>query len=86
MVQGARTIAAILLAAALNILLAVAAQAHATLVSSDPADGAVIPAAPSWSVLTFNEPVSPLVLRLVAPDGASVPITASIKRESSLVV
>jgi copper transport protein len=85
MVQGARTIAAILVAAALNILLAVAAQAHATLVSSDPADGAVIPAAPSWSVLTFNEPVSPLVLRLVAPDGASVPITASIERESSLV-
>jgi len=38
-----------------------AALGHAALVGSDPADGALLPDAPSRFVLTFNEPVSPLV-------------------------
>lgn len=45
------------------------AFAHATLVSSDPADSAVLAAAPTRFVLTFNEPVSPLVLRLIDDQG-----------------
>ena len=52
----------------------VAASAHATLVRSEPADGAVLAAAPDGLVLVFNEPVSPLVLRLVGADGESVPL------------
>jgi len=46
--------------------------AHATLIATDPADGAVLTTAPERLTLTFNEPVTPLVLRLVAPDGARV--------------
>jgi copper transport protein len=45
------------------------AQAHASLISSEPADGIVVAQPPARLTLTFNEPVSPLALRLVAPDG-----------------
>jgi copper transport protein len=51
-----------------------AAAAHATLVRSDPTDGAVLATAPPEVVLVFNEPVSPLVLRIVGSDGESVPL------------
>lgn len=47
------------------------ASAHAALLGSDPADGSVLPAAPSAVVLTFTEPVTPLVVTLVSPDGQS---------------
>ena len=47
------------------------ALAHASLAASDPADGMVVAAAPSEIALTFSEIVSPLVLRLVLPDGSS---------------
>lgn len=47
------------------------ALAHAALVSAAPADGAVVATAPAAFSLTFSEPVSPLVLRLVRPDGSS---------------
>ena len=47
------------------------AFAHAVLIGSDPVDGAVLGEAPSRLVLTFSEPVSPLVLRLVAADGTA---------------
>ena len=47
------------------------ASSHATLVSAEPRDGAMLAAAPSELVLTFNEPVAPLVFTLIAPDGAS---------------
>lgn len=45
------------------------AFAHATLISSVPADGTTAATPPSTLVLTFNEPVSALVLRLIGPDG-----------------
>jgi copper transport protein len=48
------------------------AFAHASLVRADPANGAVLPRAPPALVLTFNEPISPLVMRLVGPDGALI--------------
>jgi copper transport protein len=47
------------------------ALAHASLAASDPADGMVVAAAPSEIALTFSEIVSPLVLRLILPDGSS---------------
>ncbi|PST22718.1 copper resistance protein CopC [Mesorhizobium plurifarium] len=50
------------------------AWAHASLNASEPGDGAVIDTAPSTYQLTFSEPVSPLSLRLVGPDGSSVPL------------
>ncbi|MCX5570457.1 copper resistance protein CopC [Kaistia nematophila] len=45
------------------------ASAHAALVSSEPATGAVLDKAPPAATLTFSEPVAPLVFRLLGPDG-----------------
>ena len=47
------------------------ASTHAALLSAEPRDGAMLAAAPSELVLTFNEPIAPLVFTLIAPDGAS---------------
>jgi copper transport protein len=52
------------------------ALAHAALISTEPADGAVLQQSPTRFALTFSEPVSPLVLTLVRPDGAAVPLTS----------
>lgn len=46
-----------------------AAYAHASLIRSEPADRAVVAQSPSRVALTFNEPVSPLVFRLLRPNG-----------------
>ncbi|WP_434724043.1 copper resistance CopC/CopD family protein [Mesorhizobium sp. RIZ17] len=52
------------------------ALAHAALVATDPADGAVLPQSPGEFSLTFSEPVSPLVLTLVRPDGSQLALTS----------
>ena len=52
------------------------ALAHASLIKTDPADGAVVARAPVRFALTFSEPVSPLVLTLVKPDGTAVSLTS----------
>ncbi|MFC3325531.1 copper resistance CopC/CopD family protein [Mesorhizobium cantuariense] len=52
------------------------AFAHAALIKTDPADGAVLEQGPAQFSLTFSEPVSPLVLTLVKPDGTPVPLTS----------
>ncbi|TIN32066.1 MAG: copper resistance protein CopC, partial [Mesorhizobium sp.] len=68
---------AICLLAAIVLLAAIAAPgqafAHAALVTTEPTDGAVLAQSPA---LTFSEPVSPLVLTLVRPDGTPVPLTS----------
>ncbi|MFT0548602.1 copper resistance CopC/CopD family protein [Allopusillimonas ginsengisoli] len=51
------------------------ALAHASLVSSIPVAGAVLPDAPRDMKLIFNEPVSPLVLKIIQPDGAVTDLT-----------
>ncbi|MCP4563374.1 MAG: copper resistance protein CopC [Bosea sp.] len=51
------------------------AMAHAALTKTVPADGAVIAAAPAEFSLSFSEPVSPLVLKLIGPDGTSRALT-----------
>ncbi len=48
------------------------AHAHATLIETTPAAGAVLPAPPAALRLRFNEPVSVIVLRLFAPDGSTL--------------
>jgi len=60
------------------------ALAHSTLVSSDPADGAVLPAKPPHLVLNFNEPVSPIVIRLIDDDGGST--TLAYRVEDTAVI
>ncbi|TIS59447.1 MAG: copper resistance protein CopC [Mesorhizobium sp.] len=66
---------------AMLVLLAViavpgAAFAHAALITTDPGDGAVLAQSPTQFSLTFSEPVSPLVLTLVQPDGTPLQLTA----------
>jgi copper transport protein len=64
------------LGAALVIVLvtAVPAWAHATLTSSSPPDGMVLPALPAAATLTFDEPVRPVAadIEVLDPDGKSV--------------
>ncbi|HEY0440853.1 MAG TPA: copper resistance protein CopC, partial [Xanthobacteraceae bacterium] len=52
-----------------------AALAHASLVASVPASDAVLPAPPREIELRFDEPVQPLVLQLIGPDGVATPLT-----------
>ena len=47
--------------------LGVTAHAHASLVATQPRDGAMVADAPAMFELTFSEPVSPLSIRLVRP-------------------
>ena len=62
----------------LLLLLALAlpgqALAHASLLGSEPADGASLDAAPPSVVLRFDEAVTLIALRLVGPDGRAVPL------------
>ncbi len=55
------------------------AIAHATLVATDPADGAVLDSSPQTAQLRFNEPVSALVVQLIDSRGqtrSEVTVTA----------
>ncbi|TWH03974.1 copper transport protein [Nocardioides sp. J9] len=62
--------AALLVAATAVLGLAAPASAHATLVSSDPAEGEVLDAAPEEVTFTFDEPVSLVPDGLLAFDAA----------------
>ncbi|WP_088342973.1 MULTISPECIES: copper resistance CopC/CopD family protein [Rhodomicrobium] len=67
-----RRIALILLAMAALLASGAPAFAHAALVGSEPADDGVVAAAPQRLTLTFNQPIAPLVLKLIRPDGSAV--------------
>jgi copper transport protein len=68
------------------LLAAAPALGHASLVSTEPKDGAVLAAAPSQLALNFNEPVQPIVLRLIDPTGGSVALTRYTIDGNRLVV
>ena len=68
------------------LCLAGPAWAHASLVSTRPVDGDVLASAPETFSLTFSEPVSPLALRLVKPDGAALPLPDFELRDATLVI
>ena len=70
----------------LGALAAPEASAHAGLVRSEPADRSVVATAPSHFHLFYNEPVSPLVLKLVAADGAATTLDKFTVRENTLMV
>lgn len=64
------------------------ASAHASLVSTDPADGSVVAALPEQVVLTFNEPVrldGPDAVQGFAADGSDWAVESQA-RDSSVVV
>lgn len=74
-----------------SVLLAAVAQAstafaHASLIRGEPADRAVVALPPSMLTLTFNEPVSPLVLRLVRPSGDTVELKDVVANNATLTV
>jgi copper transport protein len=63
-----------------------AVHAHASLIRSEPADRAVVAQAPPELKLTFNEPVSPLVLRLVRPSGELVELKGTVAPDGATIV
>jgi copper transport protein len=73
---------------ALLIALAPASEAcaHASLVKAAPADGAVMPLPPAALTLTFNEPVSPLVVRLIGPAGAPLAPIAVTAQDTTVTI
>jgi copper transport protein len=68
------------------LLPAAPALAHSALIASEPADGATVEIAPRQFSLSFNEPVSPLVLNLVRPDGTSAPLDHYAPKDATLVI
>ncbi len=67
--------------ATLMVLLGFAGNAfgHAALIRSSPDDGGMLAEPPARFELSFNEPVSPLVLKLVTPDGSAIALTAALQ-------
>jgi copper transport protein len=78
------------LALILALLIALAhasdAGAHASLVRADPADGAVLPLPPAGLTLTFNEPVSPLLMRLIGPDGKAITLRDVVSENATVTI
>jgi copper transport protein len=62
------------------------ACAHASLGATEPKDGAVIETAPSLYLLTFSEPVSPLSLNLVRPDGSSLRLDHFVLKDRTVEI
>jgi copper transport protein len=62
------------------------ARAHAALIAAAPADGAALATAPAQMTLRFSEPVSPLVLKLIGPDGAARSLDRYALQDRTLVV
>lgn len=62
------------------------AAAHASLLSTLPADGVTVPNVPRTFTLEFNEPVSPLVMRLVRPNGQITTLTDITAQNKTVAV
>lgn len=91
----ARIPAAMLVSLLLTVILAVIgltlspappAEAHAALSRSEPADGGMVATMPNAARLTFSEPVAPLVLRLLGPDGATQELSGASLEGDTLIV
>ena len=76
----------VLVALAASLLMLSGAMAHAALVGSDPADGSVLASAPTEAILTFTEPVTPLVVTLVSPEGERHSVEGAAAQNSLLTV
>ncbi len=68
------------------LALTAAAAAHASLWTTEPADGAMVEVAPATFSLSFSEPVSPLRLQLIAPDGSATALTTYELRDQTVVI
>ena len=75
------------LAALLSALcIASAAWAHATLLSSEPADGSVLTLPPKMVQLHFNESVAPAVIGVIDADGKARDVATRAVGQSVLIV
>jgi len=74
---------ALLILLLVAVLQPAAAWAHASLVRSEPADGITLSESPATLRLIFNEAVSPLVMRLIGPNGET--FTPEAKAEGTMV-
>ncbi|WP_353646150.1 CopD family protein [Mesorhizobium sp. WSM2239] len=63
-----------------------AAFAHAALNGSVPQDGSMVETVPSVFSLVFSEPVSPLTLKLVRPDGSSTDLSGFELKDRTLEI
>ncbi len=87
LIGRALRLAAVAVAASLGLAAPISgAFAHASLVASNPSDGAVTQAAPTHITLRFNEPVSPLAIRLIDAAGATHADLAVSARDETIDV
>lgn len=70
----------------LTVLLAGPAQAHAALLSTDPAEGDVLDASPEAITLTFNEPVTPRAESTSLLDAEGTPVDIEVTASGSEVL
>jgi copper transport protein len=82
-----RRLAAFVLACILTVALAPAAAAHAALERSDPAEGEVLPEAPTAVTLAFTEPPDPELseVRLLSSSGAEVGASDAVRRPGNVL-
>jgi copper transport protein len=85
-VRAIARVAALFTALLIAVALPSSAHGHAALVKAVPADGAVDPAGPQALTLTFNEPVSPLLVHLIGPDGEPIETPAAVAENTTLTV
>jgi copper transport protein len=63
-----------------------AAHAHAAFIGSEPADGTMVSVLPAEALLRFSEPVRPLVLKLIRPDGSMADLAGARLQGNDLTV
>jgi len=78
------------MALAMGLVLAIGAvsvaSAHAQLLSTEPADSAILAAPPAAVTLEFNEPVSPLTVSLIGPDGMPADLLAAASGSERITI
>lgn len=81
-----KTIASVLLGIMLVISATAEVQAHAVLLSTNPSDGTVMDTAPDTLTLSFNEPVSVLIVSLITPAGERIDLTKNTESGQQVVI
>jgi copper transport protein len=85
-VAAAVRLAALVLIVMLGLAPVPRALAHASLISSQPEDGAVLAVPPQRVILIFNEPVKPLKMQVVGRDGQATPLTQIVQHNNSVIL
>jgi copper transport protein len=63
-----------------------AASAHASLIASDPVDGATLATVPAMLTLSFNEPVEPIAIRIIDGAGTASAVTQIGREGANLIL